>query len=213
MRIPFALALALASAAGASAAAQTVIPTAPFRSVTLRGGGEVVLRHGPAQRVAVLDGDASTARIAVNGGRLRIENCHLDCKGRRRLRLEITTPSISGVSVGDGGMVRAVGAFPAQRSLGAAVSQGGGVDLRALPAAHVAAAVDSGGRILVRPGETLSASVRHGGIVAYWGKPRVTRAIQGGGVVAEGSEADVALMGHPIAPVPPVAPVPPRPPH
>ena len=212
MRTSLVLAGFLACAGGASAAAQTVVPTAPCRSVTLRGGGEVVLRHGPVQKVVVLQGDPAVAQIVVNAGRLRIENCHLKCPDRHRLRVEVTTPAISGVSVGDGGVVRAIGAFPAQQSLGAAVSQGGGVDLRALPAAHVAAAVDSGGRVLVRADQTLSASVRQGGVVAYWGKPRVTRAVQGGGVIGPGDELDVAPLGDPIPRVPPAPPVPPVPP-
>jgi len=207
MRTSLVLAGFLACAGCTSAAAQTVVPTAPFRSITLRGGGEVVLRHGPVQKVVVLQGDPAVAQIVVNAGRLRIENCHLKCPDRHRLRVEVTSPVISGVSVGDGGTVRAVGAFPAQRSLGAAVSQGGGVDLRALPAAHVAASVDSGGRILVRADQTLSASVRQGGIVAYWGRPRVTRAIEGGGVVTEGTDQEIAPLAAPIAPVAPIPPL------
>ena len=208
MRTPLVLSVLLACAGCTSAAAQTVVPVPPFRSITLRGGGEVTLRHGSVQKVVVLQGDPSVARIAVNDGRLRIENCHMDCPDRHRLRVEITSPSISGVSVGDGGVVRAVGDFPPQQALGAAVSQGGGVDLRALPAAHVAAAVDSGGRILVRADQTLSASVRQGGIVAYWGRPRVTRAIEGGGVVTQGSEHDVAPLAEPVPPPPPLPSLP-----
>lgn len=208
MRVAFALSAVLACAGCTAAAAETVVPTAPFRSITLRGGGEVVLRHGAVQKVVVLQG--SLPRIAVNGGRLRIENCETSCAEGHDLRVEVTSPAITGVSVGDGGVIRALGAFPPQRSLGAAVSSGGGVDLRALPADHVAAEVDSGGRILVRAQKTLSASVRHGGIVAYWGRPRVTRNVPDRGVVTEGSDEDVAQMNeqHPIAPIPPLPPAP-----
>jgi hypothetical protein len=211
MRDSLILAGFLACAGCSSAAAQTVVPVAPFRSVTLRDGGEVVLRHGPVQKV-VVQSDPSFARVAVNDGRLRIENCPVKCPDRHRLRVEITTPSISGVSVGDGGTLRAVGAFPTQRSLGAAVSSGGGVDLRAVPAAHVAAAVDSGGRILVRAEQTLSASVRQGGIVAYWGRPKVTRAIEGGGIVTAGTDHEIAPLSAPVAPIAPIVPIPPLPP-
>ena len=35
--------------------AQTVIPVAAFKSVTLRNGGSVILRHGPTQRVTLVE--------------------------------------------------------------------------------------------------------------------------------------------------------------
>ena len=53
------------------AAAQARNDLAPFRSVSLSNGGEVIIRHGPAQSVTIISG--SPADAAVGAGQLEAQ--------------------------------------------------------------------------------------------------------------------------------------------
>ena len=189
------------------AAAQEV---APFESVALSDGGEVVIVHGPAQRVTIVEGEAG---IRVEGGRLLIGDCPAGCRrGHRRLRVEIVTPSLTGVSVADGGVVRTEGAFPRQPAIAASVASGGVIDLRALPAGRARAAVSQGGIILLSADETLDAAIAEGGRITYWGRPRVRSSVRHGGALERGDAADFARPLTELGPItPPVPPLPPVP--
>ena len=210
--------LAAAFAPGASASAQQALALAPFRSVALSSGGEVVIRYGPAQAVSVLAGSAQRASPVVEDGRLRIGRCRPDCPHGERLRVEIVTPALDSLAVDNGGTIVVETGFPRQAELTVAVDNGGRIDARGIEAAHVAAAVAQGGIIFTRPVDSLDASVRHGGIITYWGDPAVRRSVQGGGVVARGEAGDerrplARLQGDPtfeppVEPIPPVPPVP-----
>lgn len=184
----------------------------PFDTVELRNGGEVVLVHGAAQSVTVREGEAAIR--VVEGGRLVIDNCPNRCpRGHRRLLVEIVTPTLAGVSVADGGVVRSAGAFPRQAAIAASVSSGGVVDLRSLPSGRARASVSQGGIILLNADEDLQAAIAQGGRIAYWGRPRVRSSVAHGGAVERGDAGDFARplteLG-PIAP-PPVPPLPPVP--
>jgi hypothetical protein len=172
---------------GPGAAAPAARQTAPFRSVELRNGGEVVIRHAPAQSVS-LGSDQSRARVV--DGRLVVEICPRHCAHGERRPVTILTPALDGVAVSNGGFLRVEGPFPGQASLSASVEQGGTIDVRALRASSVAASISQGGRIFTRPLGSLTASVRSGGRVAYWGDPSVQRAISGGGVIERGAPED-----------------------
>ena len=200
-----------------SGAAQTVIPVGRFRSVELHDGGDVILRHGSAQRVTLLGGSLRYSQVRLaEGQRLVIDSCGLDCPRDYRLRIEIVTPELSAVSVSDGGTVRTVGAFPAQATIATSVAQGGTIDIRSVAADAVNASVDSGGRIFTNPRKSLTAAVKSGGAITYWGDVRVQRAIRDGGVVARGAAADahkpLSELSPPLLDVQPIAPVPPIPP-
>ena len=170
-----------------SAAAPGARQTAPFRSVELRNGGEVVIRHAPTRSVS-LASEQSRARVV--DGRLVVEICARHCAHGERKPVTILTPALDAVAVSNGGTLRVEGPFPSQASLAASVEQGGTVDVRALRASSVAASISQGGRIFTRPLASLTASVRNGGRVAYWGDPSVRRAIAGGGVVERGRPED-----------------------
>ena len=208
MRLSLMLALPILGCAPA-ATAQTEVPAAPFRSVTLGDGGHVVIRHGSAQQVTLVEGDAD---IRVEGTRLRIPKCR-DCARRSRLTVEIVTPVLDAVALDDGGRLTLAGDFPRQAQLAAAVSNGGAIDVRPLAADRVTASVAQGGMIFARPIQRLVAAVSHGGAITYWGEPVVQSAIDHGGVVQRGRAADsdrplADMSPHPLAP-PPIPPVPP----
>ena len=64
---------------------------------------------------------------------------------------------------------------------------GGHIDMRAVHADTVDAAVDGGGHIQVYAANALHAAVSGGGRIQYWGNPQVSSAISGGGDVRQGS--------------------------
>jgi hypothetical protein len=170
-------------ALAAPAAAQTPVRVGAFDSLELRGGGEVVIRHGREQRVTLISGDPNLASIEVDrDGDLVIRPCRRSCRNQR-LKVEVVTPDLGAVAIHGGGVIRTEGAFPARGSLALAVNGGGILDARAIRADSVATAINGGGRIRTSPARTLAASIRGGGAVTYTGDPRTTVSINGGGTV------------------------------
>lgn len=186
MRLLTVTAVALAFAVSGSAA--TVIPVGEFRSIELRNGGHVVVRHGAVQRVAIVRGGVECSRVRVDGQRLVIDRSHGNCRrGDDKLEVEVVTPHLTSVSVSHGGTIETAGAFPAQASIEATVEQGGTIDIRSIAADDVEASVFSGGRIFTTARDRLAATVRSGGAITYWGDAEdVRRSIRNGGVVSRG---------------------------
>ena len=217
MRATALLALLLAATAAAPAAGQSdAVPLGQFRDVRSDGGAHVTIRHGAVRGLVVREGSLAVSRVALDGDRLEIERCPSRCPRGYRLEIELVTPELTSVAVENGGVVRTSGAFPAQERAAAAVASGGTVDIRSLSAAHVAAAVAQGGRILTRPRDELTASIVNGGVITYWGNARVRSSILHGGVVRPGAAADAErsvaeLDPQPLAPLP-APPIPPAPP-
>ena len=177
---------ALAAAAPAVALENVSVPG--FRSIQLRGGGEVSVRPGPVQRVTIVDGSSQFTSVRVDrAGQLRIDACNYRCPQHYRLRIEIQSPRVPDLAVSGGGGIRATGGFAATNHLSTAVNGGGSIDARAVDALDVSAAVNGGGSIAVRPRLSLNAAVSGGGEVRYLGNPRVSMAVQGGGAVRPGS--------------------------
>ena len=173
-------------------AAQTVIRVAPFRSVDLHSGGEVILRYGSTQRVTLLKGDTDCARVMTDdAGRLVIDKYSAQCHRKYDLKIEVVAPHFADVAVNDGGHINSIGDFPRQPEIRTAVRNGGSIDLRTIPADRVIASVAQGGRILVKPQTVLTASVADGGQITYWGEPRVEKSIQHGGAINKGTAADL----------------------
>jgi hypothetical protein len=177
---------ALVFPAATRAAENVSVPS--FRSVDLRGGGDVVLVHGPVQRVTILQGSSPFTKITVErGGQLRIDACNDRCPHNYQLRIQIQAPRVPNVGVSGGGSIVVRPGFAPQSQLAAGVSGGGKIDARAVDAVTISAAVNGGGQLLVRPRATLNAAVNGGGSIRYWGNPQVTSAIQGGGSINRGN--------------------------
>jgi hypothetical protein len=170
--------------ASAPLLAVETIPVPEFRSVQLRGGGEVVVRPGPVQQVTILEGSSQFTQVYMErSGKLRIDACNRQCPQRYRLKIEIRSPSLPDVAISGGGSIYAGTGFATQRHLAAAVNGGGTVDVRAVDAFDISAAVNGGGQIFVRARNSLSAAVSGGGQIRYSGNPQVSMAVQGGGLV------------------------------
>ena len=177
--------VALATAAPPLAAAEPVSVPA-FRGIELRGGGQVMLRPGPVQRVTLTSGSTRFTSLRVDrNGKLLIDACNRVCPRGYSLRIEIQSPTVPHVGVNGGGQVVAASGFARQPVLVAAVNGGGRVDLRAVQAATATAAVNGGGHVSVGPSNRLTAAVTGGGLVHYRGNPVVMKAVQGGGLVSQ----------------------------
>lgn len=175
---------AAALLAVAPAPAQTPVAVPAFDSVELRGGGEVILRHGPTQRVTLRRGSREFTRFSVDReGQLTIDACIRQCRDYD-LEVEIVTPAIEGVAIRGGGEIRTAGSFPDRGMLGVAISGGGAIDVSAIESGSVAAAIRGGGEIRAHARNSLMAAIHGGGSIRYRGNPHVTSAVRGGGSVA-----------------------------
>ena len=179
---------AVALAVSAPAVAAELVPVPPFRSVELRGGGNVAVVPGPVQRVTIVDGSSRFTRFRVErDGQLKIDTCNEQCPQSYHLRIQIQSPRVPDLAISGGGAIAVEGGFRPQSELSVAIDGGGKIDGRAVDASTVSAAVNGGGEISVRPRATLSAAVHGGGAIHYSGNPQVTTAIAGGGHVGPGN--------------------------
>lgn len=186
MRSVFLLAAA-ATLFATSAFAQQTIPVGHFQSIELRGGGHVVLHNGPAQRVTLANGSTQFTSFHVEDqGNLVIDACNDDCPHQYDLRVDITTPEISGIAIEGGGEIDGAGDLHANH-LNLAVNGGGHIDMRDVHVPTVEAAVNGGGHIETAPDSSLHAAVSGGGLIEYWGNPKVSSAVNGGGHVRQRS--------------------------
>jgi len=179
----FVLALAVPS----SALSAEEVLVSPFRALELRGGGEVLLRPGPVQRVTITEGSRQFTNVrVVRDRKLRIDACNDRCPRHYRLRIVVESPTVPVLAVTGGGTISTASGFGRQREITLAVGGGGEIDARSVPSESVTAAVSGGGIIKVQPRGVLTAAVNGGGEIRYWGNPSVTTAIQGGGTVRPG---------------------------
>jgi hypothetical protein len=176
--------LPLVLLAAAPLAAAETVPVQHFRSLELRGGGNVIVRPGPVQRVTILQGSSAYTNVRVDSrGRLKIDACNQRCPQHYDLRIEIQSPDFPTSAVSGGGSIVAGPGFRPQSSVTVAVSGGGEIDTRALRASNVTAAVNGGGKIVSGHSSSLTAAVNGGGEVRYLSSGNVTSAIHGGGWV------------------------------
>lgn len=180
---PIALAAAALAAIPAAATLSSPVPVAEFRAIDLQGGGTVRLRHAPVQRVTLVSGSMEHARIEVVQSSLRLSPCVQRCPPNQRFEVMVESPGVTALAVTGGGTITVEGNFPRQPNLAAAVTGGGRIDARAIPAGSIAAAVRGGGGIVAGPSSSLAASINGGGSIQYAGDPTVTSAINGGGTV------------------------------
>lgn len=178
--IPLSLALMVPAPAGA----QATVPLPRFSSLELQGGGEVIVRHGPSQRVTLVRGSNELTDFTVDErGRLVIRACTGTCRDYSP-RIEIVTPDIRAAAIRGGGSIETEGQFPRPGSLALAVHGGGEIDAERTEARHIAASIHGGGTIRTRPVGALSASVRGGGEITYCGTPAsVASTVSGGGEI------------------------------
>ena len=179
---------AMALALSTISAAAELVPLPSFNAVDLRGGGEVHVVPAPTQSVAIVQGSDAITRIYVDrDGSLKIDTCRERCPSAYHLSVEVRSPEVLPLAVDGGGVINVAGGFAPQRHLATLVNGGGRIDARAVSAADVSAAINGGGELLVHADMRLSGAVRGGGVVRYWGNPRMkSSAIEGGGSIRPG---------------------------
>ena len=169
--------------------AATTVPVGHFDSLSLRGGGHVLVKHGASQSVMLLKGSTQYTKFTIrHGNDLEIDACNSDCPHSYDLEIEIVTPELSGAAIEGGGHIEAASGFPNQAEFSAAIDGGGHLDMQAVVADKVSAAVNGGGHIQVDAKRELSAAINGGGSIIYLGDPQVSSAIDGGGSVKRGSK-------------------------
>jgi hypothetical protein len=180
-------ALALTILAITPALASSDVDVPRFSSVSLSGGGHVVVRFGSQPRVQLINGSTDVTSFNVNeDGQLKIKACSSACPAQYNLEVEITSPNPKALAVDGGGRIETDGMFPGCHKFDAAVSGGGTLDARSIHAETINAAVSGGGDIKVSPDKALNAAVNEGGSIRYWGNPQVKNAVSGGGTVERG---------------------------
>jgi hypothetical protein len=156
-----------------------------FGSVELKAGGDVSIVPGPVQRVILVNGSREFTHFRMrDGGQLEIStSCDSRCPHNYNLKIRIESPQAPDVAVRAGGTIVAARGFAPQRDISAAIAEGGTIDLRAIDADQVSAAIHAGGDIYVRPRLSLNAAVNAGGDIHYSGNPQVSMAVANGGDV------------------------------
>ena len=156
-----------------------------FTSIKASDGADVIVRHGGAQSVVLAAGSTQYSKLEVQDGTLVIETCkNWSCPHHYHLEVDITLPEVSGLEAEDGARIEAQGSFPAQAHLAAKATDGGRVEARAIAAADVNALASDGGELEVEPRQTMTAKADDGGVVRYWGDPKVKSLIaEDGGAV------------------------------
>jgi hypothetical protein len=179
--------LTCALLAAAPALASELVPVPHFKSVVLRGGGDLVVQNAPVQRVTLVEGSSRYTSVRVGrDDKLTIDVCNSDCPRNYRLKVIVESPTVPYLAVDGGGKISTAAGFGGQQEVVAAINGGGVIDATSVSAAKATAAVDGGGEIKVRALRALTAAVNGGGVVRYWGDPQVTSAIDGGGEVRRG---------------------------
>lgn len=188
--------------------AQQTIQLAPFDSVELRNGGKAIVRQGPSQRVTLIKGTTDCTQITVVRDRLIIDSGKSHCPRHER-EVEIVTPTVLSLAVSHGGLLQSLGSFSGQTAIALAVNQGGTIDIRSMPVQSVTAAVRNGGKIFVKPQNSLTASVVDGGLITYWGSPQVTSSTRNSAGVIRGAaeDADKPISDMSFSSPPPIAPI------
>ena len=176
--------LLAAAALAAPAAARTPVNVPAFDAIQLRGGGDVVVRHGPVQRVTFTATHPNLVAFAVERGTLVMRPCRRSCRDQD-FRVEIVTPRLGAAAIQGGGAIRFASGVPAGGNLALSILGGGRIDAARSDARSVAASIKGGGIIRTGEARSLAVSILGGGSVRYCGDPAKTVSINGGGTVSK----------------------------
>ena len=191
---------------GSGVPATLIREVAAFDRVELAGSNNVAIHVGGRQRVVVEADDNLLGRVTtkVRTSTLVIANTPGSFTTRSPMRVDVTVPSLSGITLSGSGNVVVSGvkadrfdvSLPGSGTLtgsGAAtrldvtVPGSGSVELIPLAAKDVRASVSGSGSIFVKATERLDASVSGSGAILYAGHPTaVTKNVTGSGAITGG---------------------------
>jgi hypothetical protein len=174
-----------------------------FGSVDLAGSNNVVIRVGEEQSVQVYGDDNLIDRVTtdVDATTLVIGNTPGSYSTNSPMRVEVSVPSLSDLTLSGSGMVMVSGvdgprltvtisgsgvvrASGTTEQLGVTVSGSGQAELGGVEASAVQAVVSGSGEIVVTATASLDASVPGSGSIVYGGNPNdVTKSVTGSGEI------------------------------
>lgn len=164
-------------------ASDAVMTMQSFDSVSLHGGGDIVIRH--AEEFSFENtGDPDVWKIAIKDEVLTLK-CTKPCSGPRDRAALITLPYLENLSIKGGGDITFTGDFPQTDELNISLVGGGDIDAVAIPADDVNISIVGGGDISVSAADKLSVKIIGGGDITYIGSPEVSKSIIGGGTVRQ----------------------------
>lgn len=176
---------------------------APFHSVDLAGGNNVVIQVGEKQSVVVKADDNLLGRVTtkVESGKLVIANTPGSLTTKSPMSVAVTVPTLSELTLAGGGNIIVSGLKAESltvtlsgsgnvtgsghaRSLDVTLSGSGNAWLTQLPAADVHAVLSGSGTIHVTAAKRLDAAVPGSGTITYSGHPQdVTKSVTGTGAI------------------------------
>jgi len=177
-----------------------------FDAVQLAGANTVVIRVGDRQSITVHADDNLLDRVTtrVETGNLVIGNAPGSFTTRSPMRVDITVPTLTALTLAGSGTISASGIDTSRLRVvlsGSGVIRAGGstgqlevtvpgsgdAQLEELVARDVDAVVNGSGRIVVTPTRSLHAEVPGSGAILYTGNPaHVTTSVTGSGIVSHG---------------------------
>jgi hypothetical protein len=152
----------------------------PFSKLSVNAGSDVVLLHGDGYRISLDEKAAASARFGVKGDELVI-NCAKPCRNGVKGKIQVTAPSVTGLSASSGAYLDIENGFDVVDTLSLSVSSGGDIDARQLEARNVTASASSGGSAEIVATESLTASASSGGSIRYGGDPTNVRESESSG--------------------------------
>jgi hypothetical protein len=190
---------------GSGIAASESRLVAPFTGIELMGSNNVIVQVGQPQSVVVRADDNLIGRVTtdVRGTQLLIGNAG-DYRTKIDMRVEVTVPSLSSVTLSGSGSLAVHGVRTADFTadlpgsglltvtgtadvLHATILGSGDEELSGLTSGTVTATVAGSGRISLHATESLNATVRGAGSIVYTGNPAtVVKNISGAGAITGG---------------------------
>jgi len=194
------------SSEGSGVPATQTRDVAPFSSVELAGGNNVVIRVGERRSVVVKADDNLLNRVTtdVKSGALVIGNTPGSLTAKSPMSVEVSVPSLNALALTGSGNIMVSG-IKTERltvtlsgsgnlfgsgtatSLDITVSGSGNARFTQLDANNVHAVVSGSGVILVTATKSLDASVPGSGTIMYSGNPQdVKKSVTGSGAITGG---------------------------
>jgi Putative auto-transporter adhesin, head GIN domain len=188
---------------GSGVAATQTRDVAPFQSVELAGGNNVVIHVGGKQAVVVKADDNLLDHVTTNveSGTLVIGNTPGSLTTKSPMSVEVTVPTLNALTLAGGGNIVANGikaeslsvalsgagnvtGSGTATSLGVTLDGSGNVWFTRVGANNVDAVLSGSGNIFVTATKSLDASVPGSGTINYAGNPqRVTKSVTGSGEI------------------------------
>ncbi|MAK60767.1 MAG: hypothetical protein CMK09_07295 [Ponticaulis sp.] len=156
-------------------------PSETVKSVSLRGGGEIIIKRGDVHAFENT-GTSEGWQYGYDDGGI-VVGCDKDCRRSGDASATVYMTELEDIALTGGGSMRTEGQFDHVRELNLAITGGGEIQAETAPADEVNVSIVGGGEISVAAERELNVSIVGGGQINYLGSPEINRSIIGGGSV------------------------------